>query len=90
MISYFCQLNGPSVIFPETENGVILIASPSSSESGKLIINLISLNTLGLTKEVALDAGKNILINKNYEISYTQQGKLTKISMSKNGEFIHK
>ena len=88
--NFIDESNGPSVIFPETENGVILIASPSSSESGKLIINLISLNTLGLTKEVALDAGKKILINKNYEISYTQQGKLTKISMSKNGEFIHK
>lgn len=79
---------GSSVIFPELKNGVILIASPSSSDSGHSVINLTSVNTLGLFKKITIDASNNIKINKNYEISYTKNGKLRKIILNNNGEFV--
>ncbi|RKG37936.1 hypothetical protein [Acinetobacter rongchengensis] len=88
--NFIDESNGASVIFPETESGVILIASPSSSDSGGVLINLISINTLGLIKQVSLDASKNVLISNNYEISYIKNGKLLKINLNKNGEFVSK
>lgn len=88
--NFIDESNGASVIFPETEDGVILIASPSSSDSGKVLINLISINTFGLIKQISLDASKNVLISKNYEISYIKNGKLLKIILNKKGEFINK
>lgn len=88
--NFIDESNGASVIFPETEDGVILIASPSSSDSGGVLINLISINTLGLIKQVSLDASKNVLISNNYEISYIKNGKLLKINLNKKGEFVSK
>jgi len=79
--------NGASVVFPETENGVTLIAQPSSSESGEPIINLVSVNALGLTKKLSLDASKNIVIDKNFRISFLKDGKIKNIIMNSNGEF---
>lgn len=80
--------SGASVIFPETKNGVILIALPSSSESGGLVIDLVSVNALGLTKKLSLDASKNIIIDKNFNISFLENGKIKNIIMSSNGDFI--
>lgn len=79
---------GGSVIFPESKNGVILIASPSSSDSGRAVINLTSVNALGLFKKITIDASNNITINENYEIFYTKNGKLLKITLNNNGEFV--
>ena len=82
------ESNGASVVFPETIDGVLLIASPSSSDSGKPLINLTSVNTLGLMNKISLDASKNIFINNHYEVYYQKNGKLAKIILNKNGEFI--
>lgn len=79
--------NGSSVIFPETENGVTVIAQPSSSESGEPMINLVSVNALGLTNKLSLDASKNIIIDKNFRISFVKNGKSKNINMESNGEF---
>lgn len=79
---------GPSVVFPETTNGVLLIASPSTSDSGSPLINLTSVNLLGLTNKISLDASKNIFINENGEISYLKNAKPIKIILNKNGEFV--
>lgn len=79
---------GASVVFPETANGILLIASPSTSDSGGSLINLTSVNLLGLTNKISLDASKNILINRDNEISYLKNGKTVKIILNKNGEFV--
>lgn len=79
--------NGASVVFPQTENGVTVIAQPSSSESGEPMINLVSVNALGLTKKLSLDASKNIVIDKNFRISFLKNGKLKNIIMGSNGDF---
>lgn len=79
---------GASVVFPETINGILLIASPSSSDSGVPLINFTSVNPLGLINKISLDASKNILINKYNEISYLKNGKKIKIILNKNGEFV--
>lgn len=79
---------GSSVVFPETTDGVLLIASPSTSDSGSPLINLTSVNLLGLTNKISLDASKNILINGSGEISYLKNGKPIKIILNNNGEFV--
>ncbi|RKG52116.1 hypothetical protein D7V64_10510 [Acinetobacter cumulans] len=79
--------SGSSVVFPETKSGVTLIAQPSSSESGGSVISLVSVNALGLTNKISLDASKNIIIDKNYRISFFKNGKIKTIAMNGNGEF---
>lgn len=78
---------GASVVFPENENGILLIASPSSSDSETPNINLTSVNQLGIVHNISLDASKNILINKKYEIIYVENGKMSKLFLNKDGEF---
>ncbi|USA52537.1 hypothetical protein NDN13_13830 [Acinetobacter sp. C32I] len=77
-----------SVIFPKTSDGVLLIASPFSNESGHLGINLTSVNKLGLVKSITLDASKNIEINQNYEILYKENGKDLKLKLNEQGDFV--
>ena len=88
--NFIDESNGASVVFFETKNGVILIASPSSSDSGEPLMNLISVNNLGLINNISLDASKSILISKNYEVSYIKSGKPFKIALNNNGKFISK
>ncbi|MCI3881026.1 hypothetical protein [Acinetobacter higginsii] len=77
-----------SVIFPKTSDGVLLIASPFSNESGHLGINLTSVNKLGLVKSITLDASKNIEINQNYEILYKENAKDLKLKLNEQGDFV--
>ncbi|CAM4187226.1 hypothetical protein F901_00950 [Acinetobacter dispersus] len=77
-----------SVIFPKTSDGVLLIASPFSSESGHLEINLTSVNKLGSVKSITLDASKNIEINQNYEILYKENKKDLKLKLNEQGDFV--
>lgn len=79
---------GDSVIFPETSNGVLLIASPSASENESPEINLITVNKFGLVKSITLDASKNILINKQYEIFYKEFDQNHKLRLNEKGEFV--
>ncbi|TCB65112.1 hypothetical protein E0H87_14425 [Acinetobacter sp. ANC 4178] len=79
---------GDSVVFAETTNGVLLIASPSSGEGENPEINLISVNKFGLVKSITLDASKNILINQKYEILYKEHGKDYKLKLNSEGEFV--
>ena len=87
MYNFLDVSNGASVVFPQTENGVTVIAQPSSSESGEPMISLVSVNALGLTKKLSLDASKNIVIDKNFRISFLKNGKLNNIIMGSNGDF---
>ena len=41
-----------------------------------------------LMNKISLDASKNIFINNHYEVYYQKNGKLAKIILNKNGEFI--
>ncbi|MCH7394680.1 hypothetical protein MMP66_10410 [Acinetobacter dispersus] len=77
-----------SVIFPKTSDGVLLIASPFSSESGHLEINLTSVNKSGSVKTITLDASKNIEINQHYEILYNENGKDLKLKLNEQGDFV--
>lgn len=79
---------GDSVVFSETTNGVLLIASPSSGEGENPEINLTSVNKFGLVKSITLDASKNISINQKYEILYKEHGKDYKIKLNSDGEFV--
>ncbi|MCH7341137.1 hypothetical protein [Acinetobacter higginsii] len=79
---------GDSVVFPKTSDGVLLIASPFSNESGHLGINLTSVNKLGLVKSITLDASKNIEINQNYEILYKENAKDLKLKLNEQGDFV--
>lgn len=79
---------GDSVVFPQTSDGVLLIASPSSSKSGGPEIHLSSVNKLGLVKHITLDASKNIVINQKYEILYKENGKELKLKLNQQGDFV--
>ncbi|QHH95896.1 hypothetical protein FPL18_07600 [Acinetobacter gyllenbergii] len=79
---------GDSVIFPETRAGVLLIASPSTSEGETPEINLSTVNKFGLVKSITLDASKNIEINQNYEILYKENGKDLKLKLNEQGDFV--
>lgn len=79
---------GDSVVFPETSTGILLIASPSSSEAGNPEINLTTVNKFGLVKSITLDASKNIFINQKYEILYKEDGKDLKLKLNDQGEFV--
>ena len=79
---------GDSVVFPQTKDGVLLIASPSSSKSGNPEINLTTVNRFGLVKSITLDASKNIVINRKYEVLYKEYGKDLKLKLNDQGEFV--
>ncbi|EET81473.1 hypothetical protein NVT87_13935 [Acinetobacter radioresistens] len=79
---------GDSVIFPETNNGVLLIASPSISENESPEINLMTVNKFGLVKSITLDVSKNILINQNYEVFYKESGQNHKLRLNEEGRFV--
>ena len=79
---------GDSVVFPETSTGILLIASPSSSEAGNPEINLTTANRFGLVKSITLDASQNIVINQKYEILYKEDGKDLKLKLNDLGEFV--
>ncbi|MCK4102754.1 hypothetical protein HCY02_10800 [Acinetobacter radioresistens] len=79
---------GDSVIFPETRNGILVVASPSSSEGESPEINLTTVNKFGLVKTITLDASKNILITKNYEVLYKEYGKDHKFKLNSEGELV--
>ncbi|MCH7313886.1 hypothetical protein [Acinetobacter sp. ANC 3882] len=79
---------GDSVVFPQTSDGVLFIASASSSESGRPEIHLSSVNKLGLVKSITLDASKNIVINQKYEILYKENGKDLKLKLNEQGDFV--
>lgn len=86
--SFISASYGDSVVFDRTRSGVLLIASPSSDESGDLEINLTSVNSLGIIKNITLDASKNVLINRDYEILYTEKGKIKKLNLNDKGDFV--
>jgi hypothetical protein len=79
---------GDSVVFPQTKDGVLLIASPSSSKSGNPEINLTTVNRFGLVKSITLDASQNIVINQKYEVLYKEFGKDLKLKLNDQGEFV--
>ncbi|MFW2150587.1 hypothetical protein [Acinetobacter gyllenbergii] len=79
---------GDSVVFPETSTGILLIASPSSSEAGNPEINLTTVNKFGLAKSITLDASQNIVINQKYEILYKEDRKDLKLKLNDQGEFV--
>lgn len=79
---------GDSVVFPETSAGVLLIASPSTSERETPEINLTTVNKFGLVKSITLDASQNIVINREYEVLYKEFGKDLKLKLNDQGEFI--
>ncbi|WP_433847502.1 hypothetical protein [Acinetobacter proteolyticus] len=79
---------GDSVIFPETRAGVLLIASPSTSEAETPEINLTTVNRFGLVKSITLDASQNIVINQKYEVLYKEYGKDLKLKLNDQGEFV--
>ncbi|MBJ9956729.1 hypothetical protein I5723_06985 [Acinetobacter courvalinii] len=79
---------GDSVVFPGTKNGILLIASPSTSENESPEINLITVNKFGLVKSITLDASKNILINQKYEVFYKESGQDHKLRLNEEGEFV--
>ncbi|NNP67303.1 hypothetical protein [Acinetobacter sp. Ac_5812] len=79
---------GDSVVFPETSTGILLIASPSSSEAGNPEINLTTVNKFGLVKSITLDASQNIFINQKYEVLYKENGKELKLKLNDQGELM--
>ncbi|ENX56304.1 MULTISPECIES: hypothetical protein [Acinetobacter] len=79
---------GDSVVFPETSAGVLLIASPSTSERETPEINLTTVNRFGLVKSITLDASQNIVINQKYEVLYKEYGKDLKLKLNDQGEFV--
>ena len=79
---------GDSVIFPETSTGVLLIASPSTSEEETPEIILTTVNRFGLVKSITLDASQNIVINQKYEVLYKEYGKDLKLKLNDQGEFV--
>lgn len=70
---------GASVVLPERNNGLLIIVSPFSSESGGEFINLALVNNLGVVKNITLNASKNIIINNSYEVIYYKGNSKSKI-----------
>lgn len=80
--------HGDSVVFPETSAGVLLIASPTTSEGVTPEINLTTVNRFGLVKSITLDAFQNIVINQMYEVLYKEDGKDLKLKLNDQGKFV--
>ena len=70
---------GPSVVLPESNDGLLIVISPFSSESGKTFINIALVNRLGVVKNITLNASRNIIINNNYEVIYYKDNNKSKI-----------
>lgn len=72
---------GASVVLPESNNGLLIIVSPFSEESGENFINLAVVNSLGVVKNIPINASKNIIINNNYEVIFYKGNNKYKISL---------
>ena len=70
---------GASVVLPKSNNGLLIIVSPFSEESGEKFINLALVNSLGVVKNITLNASKNIIINNNHEVFFYKENNKSKV-----------
>src|SRR5690606_14880249 len=70
---------GASEVLPKSNNGWLIIVSPFSEESGEKFINLALVNSLGVVKNITLNASKNIIINNNHEVFFYKENNKSKV-----------
>ncbi|TSH68325.1 hypothetical protein E2K73_13825 [Acinetobacter sp. RF15A] len=71
---------GASVVLPKSNNGLLIIVSLFSEESGEKFINLALVNSLGVVKNITLNASKNIIIiNNNHEVFFYKENNKSKV-----------
>lgn len=59
---------------------MLIIVSPFSEESGEKFINLALVNSLGVVKNITLNASKNIIIiNNNHEVFFYKENNKSKV-----------
>lgn len=68
---------GRGVVLPESSDGKLIVISPFSDES-ETILNINIVDKFGVVKEKNLSEKTKFIIDKNYNLIYSKNGKLLK------------
>ncbi|MCU4368176.1 MULTISPECIES: hypothetical protein [Acinetobacter] len=73
---------GDGVVLPETESGKQIIISPfEDNEDEGPQLAILSINTFGIEEKKFIPATKNVLIDKNYNLTYMEGNKEKRIQL---------
>lgn len=73
---------GDGVVLPETESGKQIIISPfEDNEDEGPQLAILSINTFGIEEKKFIPATKNVLIDKNYNLTYIEGNKEKRIQL---------